>query len=140
MNMALRTVTQHRFASRCHRTFTHLPKTHQLNQINPCGFATIPSDQPLRVCNYSSNLPAAHHKLDTDLRCGAGSLQALELLPSKPGDHFDLVRDLDCVLPVEVQEQRLSNLLQSLLVAVCLREHSPSPLPPPTPLGPMLPA
>ena len=44
------------------------------------------------------------------------------MLPTKPADQFDLVRDLDCVLPVEVQEQRVSNLLQSLLVAVCLRE------------------
>lgn len=52
----------------------------------------------------------------------AGSLQALELLPTKPADHFDLVRDLEQVLPQEVQEQRLSNLIQSLLVAVCLRK------------------
>ena len=44
----------------------------------------------------------------------------------KPADHFDLVRDLEQVLPQEVQEQRLSNLIQSLLVAVCLREP-PSP-------------
>ena len=65
--------------------------------------------------------------------CDAGSLQALQLLPTKPGDHFDLVRDLDCVLPVEVQEQRVSNLLQSLLVAVCLRENSPSQPPSPFP-------
>ncbi|KAL3150270.1 Boron transporter 1 [Trebouxia sp. C0010 RCD-2024] len=49
-----------------------------------------------------------------------GSLQALELLPMKPAHHFDLVRDLEQVLPQEVQEQRLSNLIQSLLVAVCL--------------------
>lgn len=39
---------------------------------------------------------------------------------TKPADEFDLVRDIDAVLPMEVQEQRVSGLLQSLLVAVCL--------------------
>lgn len=33
---------------------------------------------------------------------------------------FDLVREVDQVLPMEVQEQRVSNLLQSLMVALCL--------------------
>ena len=106
-----------------------------LNNISSsCWHTTSPVYQKLarrnqspQVHTYASNLPEAHQKLDTGLICGAGSLQALELLPTKPGDQFDLVRDLDCLLPVEVQEQRLSNLLQSLLVAVCLRELSPSP-------------
>ena len=54
---------------------------------------------------------------------------------NKNTEHFDLVRDIDSVLPMEVQEQRMSGLIQSLLVAVCLREP-PSPLPrlPPLPL------
>ncbi len=47
---------------------------------------------------------------------------------SKSLDQFDLVRDIDRVLPMEVQEQRMSGLIQSLLVAVCLRELSPQPL------------
>lgn len=33
---------------------------------------------------------------------------------------FDPERDVDMLLPVEVKEQRLSNLLQSLLVAACV--------------------
>lgn len=41
---------------------------------------------------------------------------------AKPANDFDLVRDIDSVLPMEVQEQRVSGLVQSLLVAVCLRE------------------
>ena len=44
------------------------------------------------------------------------------MLRTRPADQFDLVQDLDCVLPTEVQEQRVSGLIQSLLVAVCLRE------------------
>ena len=52
----------------------------------------------------------------------AGSLAALAMLPTKPAEDFDLVREIDCVLPTEVQEQRVSNLIQSLLVAVCLRK------------------
>ena len=87
-------------------------------------------DQPQQLPAHQQLTKLIGH-LDTDVLCGAGGLQALELLPTKPGDQFDLVRDLDCVLPVEVQEQRLSNLLQSLLVAVCLREHSSSPEHPP---------
>lgn len=39
---------------------------------------------------------------------------------NKNTEHFDLVRDIDSVLPMEVQEQRMSGLIQSLLVAVCL--------------------
>lgn len=47
------------------------------------------------------------------------------------------MRDIDAVLPMEVQEQRVSGLLQSLLVAVCLRklvlamQQMPPPLFPP---------
>ena len=42
-------------------------------------------------------------------------------------EEFDLIRDVDQVIPMEVKEQRMSNLLQSLMVALCLRKH---PLPP----------
>ena len=48
----------------------------------------------------------------------AGSIDG----PSKAAEPFDLVRQIDQVLPMEVQEQRVSNLLQSLMVALCLRE------------------
>ena len=33
---------------------------------------------------------------------------------------FDVDKDVDDLLPVEVKEQRLSNLLQSLMVGVCV--------------------
>jgi boron transporter len=33
---------------------------------------------------------------------------------------FDVNKDVDDLLPVEVKEQRLSNLLQALMVAVCV--------------------
>lgn len=34
--------------------------------------------------------------------------------------NFDPEKDVDVLLPVEVKEQRLSNLLQSLLVGACV--------------------
>ena len=33
---------------------------------------------------------------------------------------FDIEKDIDDLLPVEVKEQRVSNLLQSLMVGVCV--------------------
>lgn len=34
--------------------------------------------------------------------------------------NFDIGKDIDLLLPIEVKEQRLSNLLQSLLVGLCV--------------------
>lgn len=44
----------------------------------------------------------------------------------KAAEDFDLVRDIDQVLPIEVKEQRMSNLLQSLMIALCLRKFCSS--------------
>ena len=42
----------------------------------------------------------------------------------KSPDELDLVRDIDQVIPIEVKEQRMSGLLQSLMIALCLRKSS----------------
>ena len=42
----------------------------------------------------------------------------------KSPDEFDLIRDIDQVIPIEVKEQRMSGLLQSLMIALCLRKSS----------------
>lgn len=34
--------------------------------------------------------------------------------------NFDIGKDIDLLLPIEVKEQRLSNLLQSILVGLCV--------------------
>ena len=42
----------------------------------------------------------------------------------KSPDEFDLIRDIDQVIPIEVKEQRMSGLLQSVMIALCLRKSS----------------
>lgn len=76
------------------------------------------------TCHHSCQVVplVPSQRLTPALPAAAGSLDALAMLSTEPSEDFDLVREIDCILPTEVQEQRVSNLLQSLLVAVCLRE------------------